>query len=43
MNHRQVILLLHEEGMTYKEILETIDFNEAKSASKEEDLLWGII
>ena len=31
---RQAILLLYEEGMTYKEISEAMDFNEVKSARK---------
>ena len=31
---RQAILLLYEEGMTYKEISEAMDLNEVKSARK---------
>ncbi|MEX2568193.1 MAG: sigma-70 family RNA polymerase sigma factor [Cyclobacteriaceae bacterium] len=31
---RQAILLLYEEGMSYKEIAETMEFNEVKSARK---------
>ncbi|WP_297338190.1 sigma-70 family RNA polymerase sigma factor [Algoriphagus sp.] len=31
---RQAILLLYEEGMSYKEIAEIMDFSEAKSARK---------
>ena len=31
---RQAVLLLYEEGMSYKEIAETMEFNEVKSARK---------